>query len=85
MRDNKYTDIYEEMKKDEVNESDLARFTAPKYKDYEHGDPQKAAKFLMQKLDALKKDLAKAESMAGEFLAPGMKASFKKDLDSILK
>ncbi len=67
------------MSKQQIN-TKLNLYLDAKYDDYEYGDPQEAAKILINKVAELKETLKKAEELAGDFLAPGVKQRLKNEL-----
>lgn len=69
--------------KEVISESQLDDYLSGEYDDYEYGDPAAAAKNLKAMLKNAEKALRgydKAMKRAGQFLAPGMHAAFRKDL-----
>lgn len=60
--------------------ADLDRFLGKYYKNYEFGDPQKAAKILKAVIETAVDDINKALKDAGGFLAPAVFDAFKQDL-----
>jgi len=65
----------------------LERFLNEKYKDYQYGNPQKAAQNLINNLKEIEKILNDSKGqvdLAGSFLAPGMSDSFLKDLNNMI-
>jgi hypothetical protein len=64
-----------------INEgTDLKKYTAKEYKDYEYGDPIDSVKGLLKLIEKFKKEAQTELDKAGSFLSPAIKVAFEKEM-----
>jgi len=70
----------------DLNESiDLRKYIGPSYKDYEHGDPDKAAAGLIKLIAKFRIDAQKELDKAGSFLSPAIKVAMEKEMSKAIR